>query len=159
MSGVKTQGTQLYLRYQDSNGYAITQIGCPTGITGLGGAANQVDVTCLDDSEMSYIRGMPNPSTMQVALNFDPAKVNHQLLWDLYEAGDTLDWVLGWSDGIGIPPTVNAGTGVITFPDTRTFTEFEGYIADLPLDFAINTTVKSNMQVQRSGARTNHYKS
>lgn len=156
--GVKTQGSQLYLRYQDSNGYHITQIGCPTGITGLGGAANQIDDTCLDDQEMKYIRGMPNPSTVQVALNFDPSKISHQQLWDLFETGDTLQWVLGWSDGVGIQPTVNSGTGVITFPATRTFTEFSGYIADLPLDFAINTVVKSNMQLQRSGPRTNHYK-
>jgi hypothetical protein len=156
--GVKVQGTQLFLRFNDSSGYSMVQVGCPTGVTGLGGAANQIDDTCLDDEEMKYQRGMPNPGTMQVALNFDPSKISHQQLWDLFDSGDNVQWVLGWSDGKNIAPTVNNSTGVITFPDTRTFTEFNGYIADLPLDFAINTLVKSNMAVQRSGPRTMHYK-
>lgn len=153
-----TKGTQLYMLYNNSNGYNIVQIGCPTGITGLGGAASQVDDTCLDDVEMKYKPGMPNPGQMTVNLNFDPTKVSHQDLWSLFEAQTTITWIVGWSDGKDIPPTANNTTGVITYPTTRTFTDFDGYIADLPLDFAINSLVKSAMTVQRSGARTMHYK-
>lgn len=156
--GVRTKGTQLYVSLQNSNGYTIVQVGCPTGITGLGGAASQLDDTCLDDEEMKYLPGMPNPGQMTVNLNFDPSKVSHQELWDLFNEQTTVTWVVGWSNGKDIPPTVNANTGVITYPSTRTFTSFDGYVADLPLDFAINSLVKSAMQVQRSGPRTNYYK-
>lgn len=153
-----TKGTQLYMRTTNSNGYTIVQIGCPTGITGLGGAASQLDDTCLDDLEMQYQPGMPNPGQMTVNLNFDQTKISHQELWDLFNAQTTVHWVVGFSDGKDIPPTVNASTGVITYPTTRTYVDFDGYIADLPLDFAINSLVKSAMQVQRSGARTLHIK-
>ncbi len=154
-----TKGTQLYLRANSTtDGYTIIKIGCPTGLSGLGGAASQLDDTCLDSLEMQYLPGMPNPGQMTVNLNFDPSVISHQELWDLFNEQETVQWVVGWSDGKDIPPTVNSGTGVITFPATRTYTEFSGYIADLPLDFAINSLVKSAMSVQRSGARTMHYK-
>ena len=153
-----TKGTQLYLRIVNSNGYAIVQVGCPTGITGLGGAASQLDDTCLDSTEMQYLPGMANPGQMTVNLNFDPSKISHQELWDLFNAQTTTKWVIGFSDGKDIPPTVNSTTGVLGFPSTRTCVEFDGYIADLPLDFAINSLVKSSMAVQRSGARTLHIK-
>jgi hypothetical protein len=156
---ISTKGTQLYLRFSDTtDGYQIVKIGCPTGITGLGGAASQLDDTCLDDIEMKYKPGMPNPGQMSVNLNFDPSVISHQELWDLFNAQTVVHWVIGWSNGVDIPPTVNSTTGVITYPTTRTFTDFDGYIADLPLDFAINSLVKSAMSVQRNGARTMHYK-
>lgn len=157
--GVQTKGTQLYVRIANtSGGYDMVQVGCPTGVTGLGGAASQLDDTCLDDEEMQYVAGMPNPGQMTVNLNFDPAKISHQELWDLFDSQEKVPWAVGWSDGKDIPPTVD-GSGTITYPSTRTFTSFIGYVADLPLDFAINSLVKSTMQVQRSGPRTMHYKS
>ncbi len=155
---VKTRGTQLYLRYFNSNGYNMVKIGCPTGITGLGGAASKVDDTCLDDLEMKSQPGMPDPGQMTVNLNFDPSVISHQDLWDLFDDQTIAHWVIGWSDGKDIPPTVNNSTGVVTYPTTRTFTDFDGYIADLPLDFALNSLVKSAMQVQRNGPRVMHYK-
>lgn len=136
----------------------MVKVGCPTGVTGLGGAASQVDDTCLDDLEMKYKPGMANPGQMGVDLNFDPTVVSHQQLWDLFNSQEVVPWVVGWSNGKDIPPTVNHTTGVVTYPATRTYTSFDGYIADLPLDFAINSLVKSKMSVQRSGARTMHYK-
>lgn len=156
--GVSSKGTQLYVRIQNSNGYSMVQVGCPTGVTGLGGAAAKLDDTCLDDTEMQYLPGMPDPGQMTVNLNFDPSKVSHQELWDLFDQQIKVPWVLGWPDGKDIPPTVDNSTGIITYPSTRTFTSFDGYIADLPLDFAKNALVTSQMQVQRSGARTMHYK-
>lgn len=156
--GVKTQGTQLYLRRQATAGYSIVQIGCPTGATGLGGGRTQLDDTCLDSEEMEYQAGMAAPGPMTVNLNFDPSKISHQELWDLFESGETTEWVIGWPDGKDIPPTVDVGSGTITFPTTRTYTSFNGYVSDLPLDFAVNALVKSAMQVQRSGPRTMHYK-
>lgn len=153
-----TKGTQLYMRYQSTSGYHVVQVGCPTGITGLGGAASKIDDTCLDDLEMKSKPGMPDPGQMNVGLNFDPAVVSHQDLWNLFEDQTVTEWAIGWGDGKDIPPVVDIGSGQMTFPTTRTFTSFDGYIADLPLDFALNSLVKSQMAVQRNGPRTMHYK-
>lgn len=156
---VQTKGSEMWVRLQDSNGYHLLKIDCPTGITGLGGAKPQVDVTCLDDTEMRFIAGMANPGTLTVNINFDPSDDSHLALWDSFnaEGQETLTFVIGFGDGTS-DPTVDSGTGVITYPSTRTFINFDGYIADLPIDIAINTVVKSAMQIQRSGGRTLHPK-
>jgi len=144
----------LFLRLQDSAGYSMIKVGCPTGLTGLGGSRAQLDDSCLDSEEMEYLAGMANPGQVTVNLNFDPAKISHLELWDLFETGDTVTWVIGFRDSTA-PPVVDTA-GSITYPGGRKYISFEGYVADLPLDFAINSLVKSTMQVQRSGPRTRH---
>lgn len=156
---MKTKGTELFVRVVDTTGgYEIIKIQCPTGIQGLGGAAGQVDDTCLDDDEMTYSAGMPNPAQVTIPINFDPSLESHRKLRDLYRSQETVLWAIGDSDGAkGIAPTV-AGDGTVTYPITRTFHSFLGYVADAPLDYTINQNVKSNVSIQRSGPVTDHYK-
>lgn len=154
---MQSKGTELWFSMQNSNGWSLVKVGCPTGITGLGGSRSQIDVTCLDSQEMEYEPGMANPSAITVNINFDPTKISHRDLWDLAESGETLQWVVGLSDGTA-PPTINSSTGIITYPTTRTYFDFLGYISDFPFDAAINSVYKTAMQVQRSGAKTPHWK-
>ncbi len=154
---MKTQGTEAWFVWNTSNGYQLVKVGCPTGLTGLGGGRPQIDVTCLDSAEMEYEAGMANPTAITININFDPAKISHQDLWDLFEDGTTVHWIVGRSDGTA-PPTVNSGTGVVTYPTSRSYIDFQGYVSDFPLDAAINSVYKSAMQVQRSGTRTLHVK-
>jgi len=135
----------------------LVKVGCPTGITGVGGAKPQVPTTCLDSTEQTFFPGMANPGQMTVNLDFDPSKISHSNLWDMFNADVITTWVIGASDG-SAAPTINTA-GVISYPSTRSYVNFDGYIADLPLDFQLNSVVKSTMQVQRSGARTLHKKS
>lgn len=153
---LKTKGTELWLVRNDSSGYSLVKIGCPTGITGLGGTKNQIETTCLDSEEQEFVAGFATPGQVTVNLDFDPAKISHRELWQYNEDDTTLSWVIGASDGTD-PATVDS-SGTLTFPTTRTYIEFTGYIADLPLDFALNSVVKSTMQIQRSGARVAHFK-
>lgn len=159
MAGQKTQGTQLYFRTHDSAGYAILKIDCPTGATGLGGSKTQLDATCLDSDEMEYLAGMAAPSTLSVPLNFDINSASHLALLAIYDNSDAdnlYEFVIGWPTPKDIAPTVSPSTGIITYPTTRTFISFFGYIADYPIDFAVNALVKSTMTIQRSGPRTIH---
>lgn len=153
---VKTKGTELWLVRNDSTGYSVVKIGCPTGISGLGGGKSQIETTCLDSEEQEFVAGFAQPGPVTVNLDFDPSKISHKHLWDYAESGETLTWVIGMSNGTAAP-TVDS-LGVVTFPTTRTYYEFSGYVSDLPLDFALNTVVKSAMQIQRSGARVLHLK-
>lgn len=153
-----TKGTELFLVQEDSAGFDLIKIGCPTGISGLGGAKSQVETTCLDSEEQEFIAGFAQPGALTVNLDFDPAKISHEELWELSESGDKRKWVIGLSDGAtSIVPAVDT-TGTLTFPTTRTFIEFTGYVSDMPLDFALNSVVKSAMQIQRSGPRVLHKK-
>ena len=155
---VKTKGTEAWFVFTDSNGNSIVKIGCPKGISGLGGAKSQIDETCLDSEEMEYGPGMGQPGALSITLDFDPAKVSHRDLVYMDENDIETTWIIGLSDGAAsVVPTVDSA-GTITYPATRTFISFLGYIAELPLDFAINSNVTSAVSVQRKGAKTYHFK-
>ena len=154
---LRTKGTELYFVFQNSNGYSAVKLGCPKGIQGLGGSKPQIDETCLDSQEMEFGPGMANPGAITVDLDFDPSKVSHQDLIYLEQNDITVTWIVCLSDG-NAPPTVNAGTGAVTYPSTRSFISFQGYIADVPFDLAVNANVKSSVSIQRSGAKTFNWK-
>ena len=76
MSGsVKTQGSKLFLvDVVSSSNPAIVAMECPTGIKGLGGASDQLDDTCLDDTDdKSFVRGLGNPGPGHRALQHEAA--------------------------------------------------------------------------------------
>jgi hypothetical protein len=149
---IKTQGTQLYyLSAPDT----VTRVGKLTGVTGTGGANDQIDITDLDSVEKEYLAGLPNPGAASVPINFDPSNEDHQALYALWQSGVTVTWIIGLSDGTA-PPT--AAAGVITYPATRTYFDFQGYIADFPIDAAVNSKVETTMTVQRSGPKNPHWK-
>jgi hypothetical protein len=150
---LKTKGTQIWVEQTTTDGPVWLQIGCPTGITGLGGAKSQVDDTCLDSEEMEYSPGMAAPGALSVNLNFDPAVTSHIELWELFENDATVRFAIGLSDGAKtIVPTFDT-SGAPVYPTTRTFVQFSGYVADFPLDFAVNSNVTSAVSVQRTGPR------
>lgn len=152
---VKTRGTQMFFVNADGD---LVQLGCPKGINGLGGAASQVPETCLDSDEMEYSPGMPAPAALSVDLDYDRSKVSHVEIEDLYDQQITTTFVIGMSDGAKtIIPTIDSA-GVITFPTTRTFVEFRAYVADIPLNFALNANVGGTVSIQRTGKRTWHDK-
>jgi hypothetical protein len=142
---IKTQGTQLY--FIDPDNFAVVQVGCVTTITGLTAARDQIETTCLDSDARTYEAGMATPGAAQFTVNFDTGDVSHTRLHELYVAGTKVDWALGWSDGVA-PPT--SDSTAFTLPSTRSWIEFNGYISDLPFDFALNAVVTSNISIQVS---------
>jgi hypothetical protein len=142
---IKTQGTELY--FIDPDSFTVTKVGCVTTITGLTAARDQIETTCLDSSARTYEAGMATPGQAQFTINFDTGDTSHTRLHELYVEGTKVDWALGWSDGTALP--VSDSTA-FTFPDTRSWIEFNGYISDLPFDFALNTVVTSNVSIQVS---------
>ncbi len=154
---IKTKGTELWFVFNNSNGYNIVKFGCPKGIQGLGGAKSQINETCLDSLEMEFGPGMATPGAITVNTDIDWSKVSHQDLIHMDENDTKTTWIVGFSDGTSVP-TVNNTTGAITWPSTRSFVEFLGYIADLPLDIQINANVVSAVSIQRSGKKTYHFK-
>lgn len=145
---VKTQGTELFFINVDT----IVKFACPTGITGLGGATDQIDTTCLGDNERTYVQGLANPGTVSVPFNFDPSQTSHQDLFDLKEAGDNLNWLIALSDGTN-QPTLDSNDEFVA-PSSRTSAEFVAYISDVNIDVATNEVVRGTLTLQRSGAVT-----
>jgi hypothetical protein len=146
----KTQGTELY--FIDPDTFAVRKVGCVTALNGLTAGRDQIETTCLDSEAREYMAGMATPGAAQFTINFDPADASHVRLHELYVAGTTLDFALGWSDGTGIAPT--SDSTAFDLPTTRTWIAFEGYVSDLPFDFALNSVVSSQVSIQVSGFPT-----
>lgn len=146
-----SQGTQLYVRNPDTD--AVLEVECPTSFNPGGNPAAQLDDTCLSDTTAKNKPGLRQPGQAALAINADPSFQSHILLheWSQRDPSPVLNWVLGWSDGIGIAPTGVDSAGDFVLPTTRTWYEFEGYIADFPFDFGLNTLVTSAVSIQRSG--------
>jgi hypothetical protein len=155
MSTVKTQGTKLYfVDTLTSSVPAIIELACPTGVTGLGGAADQIETTCLaDTTDKTFTRGLGSPGQVSVPFNLIPSAASHQLLFELKEAGTTISWLVCLSDGIAAP-TVLDSNDVITPPNDRTSFGFNAYIADVNIDVATNEIVRGTLTLQRSGQVT-----
>jgi hypothetical protein len=155
---LKTQGTSLFILIPGTTD-TIARVTCVKEVTGVGaGAKDQIDVTCLEDTEdRQYVAGLATPSAVTMSVNYDPSDGEYESLLDLKESGDNTRFFLGLSDGAKtIAPTIVSG--VVTFPSTRSFLEFQGFIAEFPFDFAQNTVITSAISVQRSGSVIRHLK-
>lgn len=156
---VKTQGTKLWFVNPAVTPETATDfqtLTCPTGITGLGGAADQIDVTCLDaTTDRSYVAGLANPGQVSVPFIFKPGEASQQGLFALKASGTIIQWLVGLSDG-SANPTVVADAFVV--PTGRTSIGFNAYVADVSLDVASNEVVRGTLTLQRSGAVTPTFK-
>lgn len=142
------QGTKIY--FIDPTSFAVTTIGCPTGISGFSAPRDEREVTCLEDIARAYEAGMLTPGTVNVTLNFDPSDASHVRLHELYNAGTSMDFAIGLSDGTS-DPTADSDNE-FDFPTSRSFLEFGGYVSDFPFEFALGASVVSTMAIKMSGA-------
>lgn len=164
MTSYKTQGTEIYVADLLTSAVPeLMQLVCPTGVTGLGGAADQIDDTCLGDLvDKSYTKGLGNPGQVNIPFvlkrdSSDIVEASHAFLFDLKDDGSTVDWMIGLSDGTA-DPTIDS-VGGLDAVTSRSFLHFQGYLADLNIDIATNEVVRGTLIVQRSGVVTPYWKS
>ncbi|MFV5212693.1 phage tail tube protein [Azonexus caeni] len=150
MSSIKTQGTHIYFVDASGSSPAVVKLACPTGVSGLGGAKDQIEDTCLDATEdKTYVAGLGTPGQVSVPYNLDPSEASHQVLFDLKESGDKIDWMVCLSDGTAAPTLDSNGN--LVAPASRTSIAFVAYVADANLDLATNEIVRGTLTLQRSG--------
>lgn len=149
---VKTQGSALYLvdRSVTASDPDLIKLDCPTGVQGLGGAKDQIEITCLDTiGDKEFAAGLGNPGQVTVPFNFIPSAFSHQNLLAYKESGETLDWILCLSES-SEPPTLDTDLLIVP-PTTRSSFQFQGYVADVNFDLATNEIVRGTLLIQRSG--------
>ncbi len=156
---ILTQGTQIFALVPSVTGsgpYTVPEIEHVTSFEPGGAPAEQIEDTSLNAQERSYKKGLRTPGTASLGLNADPSNASHVRLHQLSEAnGDTsIKWVVGWSDGKGVAPTVNAKGDNFELPTTRTWFAFDGYVSDFPFNFALNAVVTTTVTIQRTGGST-----
>lgn len=147
-----SQGSELF--FIDPDTRAVRKFECPTGFNPGGAPADQLEDTCIDSLDKTFKKGLRTPGQAQITFMPDPQYSSQVRLYELYiedtETNKDINWVIGWSDGKGIVPSVDSD-GDFVLPTTRTWLPFTGYIADFPFDFQTNTLVSSTMAIQRSG--------
>ncbi len=148
---LETQNTRLYFTDAAGSPQNIRKVACPTSIEGLGGAGGQIAITCLDSPEAEFRRGMKQPSTISVPINFIPNSASHQALMDLDESGDVVDWMVVFSDQDDAPVTLDGDNHLVS-PGPTTV-RFQGYVDDIAINVATNEIVRATLTIQRSGAK------
>lgn len=150
----KTQGTALYVvNTLPSGGPVVVALGCPTNIAYSGAPASQIETTCLSETQArTYRAGLKTPGTATMSVDFDTSVAAHMTVWDLYNQPEsvTTQWAIGFDDGTDAP-TLDSN-GLLQLPTTRSWLSFNGYVSDLPLTWALDAVVKSDVPVQISGA-------
>lgn len=150
MAGLKTQGSEVFALTAD--GKALIDIGCVTSISGISSPASQLDTTCLSETHaQTFAQGLGNPGSITLTIQFNPQNPAHMQLYQLWKDGVTIQWVIGYSDGKGIAPTVKAETGGFDLPKGRSWLAFEAYINDWPQGFEQNQMVTAALPLQMSG--------
>lgn len=156
MAAVPTKGTSLF--FIDPDTCAVVEVGCITSFDGLDVPIDQVETTCLQDLVRSYMSGLGTPGTATFGINFDPQDPSHLRLQEIKAAGSpTMFWAIAWGDGTA-QPVAGSPCDFDTFPTSRTFIEFEGFINSFSFSFALNAAVASTVGIQVSGDPTIHPK-
>ena len=148
-----TQGSQVYMlapTEADPAVYEVVAVACATAFNPGGSPADQIETTCLEENDRSYMPGLRTPGQASLTVNFDPREPSHVRMFELSQMNPapTIKWALGWSDGTAAPTAL---ADDFTLPATRTWFTFEGYLSDVPFDFAQNAVVSSAVTIQRSG--------
>lgn len=146
---VKTQGSSLF--FIDPNTNFVVKVGAVSSISGISASRDQIETTDLESNARTYEAGLTAPGTASFGIRFDPQSESHLALHQIFKQGKTVKWALGWSDGIAEPIIDPIVTNQFVMPSTRSFLIFEGYVADCPFDFSLNSVVESSVSLQVSG--------
>lgn len=151
---VLTQGTEVFFVDPNAASPEVTKVQCATSFSPGGAPSAQHDTTCLDDTTFKrYVVGLRDPQEASLTIRADPSSPSHIDLFSKYNPEDgtpapELIWLIGWSDGTD-EPTWSASD--VDLPDTRTWLQLKGYVADFPFDFEGETTVSTEISIQRTG--------
>lgn len=148
---VRTQGTELFvIDTISATDPVLVKMACPTGITGLGGAADQLEDTCLDTvGDKTFKAGLGNPGQVSVPFNLIPRETSHQNLFAMKADGTVFKWVVCLSESTN-DPTLDTAFA-FDLPTDRSTIEFYAYVADVNIDVATNEIVRGTLTLQRSG--------
>ena len=149
---VRTQGTELFVIDDiTTTDPTIVKMACPTGISGLGGARDQIEDTCLDTvGDKTYQAGLGNTGQISVPFNLIPREQSHQQLFAFKEDGRVMKWIACLSEA-GTDPTIDTDAAFVPPADRSSFA-FDAYVSDVNIDIATNEIVRGTLTLQRSGS-------
>lgn len=148
---MKTQGTHLFvINPSATGGPEVVRIACVTSIDGVEAPRDQLESTCLESLARTYVAGMATPGQMTFGLNFEPQDETHQLVYDLWTSGTSVELAIGFGDGTSLP-TLDSDDQ-FDLPTSRSWMVLhDSFFANVPVNFALNALVAATVSVQLSG--------
>ncbi|OAL78976.1 hypothetical protein AY606_05990 [Acinetobacter sp. SFB] len=155
----RTQGSMLWFVAKtaaDPAVYELVKVGCPLNFKPGTDSKDKIEDTCLEEEEYkTYMEGggLSDTGSATFDINADPAIESHGRLYDMV-GGEGVTWIKGWAGKTkgsvkAIVPTVDAATGEVTLPPTRSWSKFKGYVESFPMDSEANSVVKTTVTIQR----------
>lgn len=155
--GVFSQGTKVWIKHGDEAAPTLTKMDCITGIVLGDDSPTEIDDTCLDEPDSSTSTyGLNKPGEGSITINTDPKNATHMTLLQLAEDKEFVEVYVGWSDGIGISPTL--ATALVTLPETRTWTTFTARLKAGAPTFDPDSLVKHAVSMKRQSKAITVYK-
>jgi len=148
MAVIKSQKSGLYYA---SAATTATQIVCPTSIEISGGAADDIDATCLSDDTRQNVQGLKNSELVTIEFNIHSGETTHQALFDLRASGEVKSWCVQGSEAATAP---TAAASVIVPAVDRSSMLFNGYVQDVSVSIAGNNIWKGTVVIRTSGGIT-----
>lgn len=156
----RTQGTCVWFVDEvpaTPGTFELVEVDCPSNFKPGTDSKDRIETTCLKEEEYKrYLEGggLKDPAQATFDVNADPKIASHGRLYDLEKSGKTVQWIVGWAGEKkgsvkNIIPTVDASTGEVTLPTTRSWSKYKGYVESFPMDMDSNTVVKTTCTVQR----------
>lgn len=133
----------------------IKKIVCPTGFEidpGEWGSAESP--ACLEDGSTTTFSAGRGPATASVPINFTPE--SHKGLYGHYNTNDTLNFIMGYSDGSTDP---QYSTSDFSAPTARSSKRFTGFISNMPESFDPANVVTSTLSLVLNSAPVPTWKS
>ncbi len=157
----RTQGTSVWFVDEvpaTPGTFELVEVDCPLNFKPGTDSKDRIETTCLKQEEnKTYLEGggLKDPGQSTFDVNADPQKPSHVRLYNLSLSGKAVQWIVGWAGKTkgsvkNIVPTIDAQTGEVTLPTTRSWNKFEGYVDTFPMDVDANTVVKSTVTIQRN---------
>lgn len=113
MAGVLSKGITLSYK---SEGTTYTKIDNLQTCPDLGGTAEKVEVTTLEDSNKKYINGVKDFGDLEFTFLYDNSSEtsNYRIVRGLEEAGDVVEWKVTFPDGTSFAFSGEVATRVET---------------------------------------------
>lgn len=147
-TAIKSQKTELYWA---SAATTATRAVAVSSISGLGGAADQIETTTLDnDTDKTFLGGLGNPGQVTVSFNVHSGEASHEELLALKDSKEVVSWGI-YGPGTGTPTAVGSAMQPVA---DRASAIFSGYVSDINVDIGANDVWKGSITIQRSGGVT-----
>lgn len=135
---LKTQESQLYFIDPSATPAEVVELKGLKRIDGLDAAISSVETTTLASDHREYIPGIAEPGTASIKMNYEPGDDSQTTLHALKNAGTTLQWALGKSDGTIAPELDTDGKSFKQTAVARTFLYFSAFPTSWASSFDVN---------------------